>query len=192
MSDEKSRKDELDSFWDIGSLVPLKKEVKPRRNISFDTNTVNVDLPEKQTAPNGKSNTVTITKDNFLDYYELQVSAYFKFDVFGEYEQTEFNYELVLKDEYYDRLPAEMRSFPTIKAKYSYAEYEAKVTVDPDAETYTLTPTDELIWTGENSTKGIKSFYLTFTVAYEDTDTVRYPMDIQILNAAGTLFLAKD
>jgi len=55
MSDEKSRKDELDSFWDIGSLVPPKKEVKPRRSISFDTNTVNVDLPEKQTAPNGKT-----------------------------------------------------------------------------------------------------------------------------------------
>lgn len=50
MYDEKSRKEELDSFWDIDSLVPRAKEPKPRRNISFDTNTVSVDLPKKAEA----------------------------------------------------------------------------------------------------------------------------------------------
>ena len=47
MDDGKGRREELDSFWDIDSLVPPKKEVRPRRNISFDTNTVSVELPAR-------------------------------------------------------------------------------------------------------------------------------------------------
>lgn len=50
MDDAKNRKDELDSFWDINSLVPPKKNDKRRKSVSFDTNTASVELPS-QSAP---------------------------------------------------------------------------------------------------------------------------------------------
>lgn len=56
MNDGKNRKDELDSFWDIDSLVPPKKEVKLRKTISFDTNAANVDVAPR---PSSQSQAVT-------------------------------------------------------------------------------------------------------------------------------------
>lgn len=48
MEDNKNRMEELDSFWDIDSLLPPKKEEKNRKTISFDTNAASVDLPERK------------------------------------------------------------------------------------------------------------------------------------------------
>lgn len=47
MPDEKNRKNELDSFWDIESLVPTHKGTKKHDNVSFDTSTTEVEVGRK-------------------------------------------------------------------------------------------------------------------------------------------------
>ena len=50
MEDNKNRRDEMDSFWDIDSLLPPKKEDKKPRNISFDTSVVDVEASREKIA----------------------------------------------------------------------------------------------------------------------------------------------
>ena len=65
MEDNKSRRDEMDSFWDIDSLLPAKKEDKKPRNISFDTSTVSVESSEKAVDSNDtvKSSPLSIERN---------------------------------------------------------------------------------------------------------------------------------
>lgn len=61
MDDKKNRREDLDSFWDIDSLIPPKKEDKPRKNISFDTNTTGVEVPPKSSRDVGTVSSSPLT-----------------------------------------------------------------------------------------------------------------------------------
>ena len=65
MKDEKTTKNELDSFWDIDSLIPKAKEKNKAKNVSFDTNTVSIEAKsvEAQTANAVKSSPLSIEKN---------------------------------------------------------------------------------------------------------------------------------
>lgn len=73
--------------------------------------------------------TVTLTKDNFLDYFEFRITRNAELDDFGEVHYLGFTSGFFLKDEYVDRLAM---GEATLRANYKFHEYAIANPKSPD------------------------------------------------------------
>lgn len=143
---------------------------------------------------NGSWDAVTLTKDNFLTYYEYKEDFTINYNAFGEYEDTDLIYYYVLKDEYTSLL---IESGSTATAKIQLDTYSMEYVIDFENESYTVTEPGELLWSNTYSRDCYPYDAATImlgstgTYASSTTNTAQF-YKIQFIDATGTLYLIKN
>lgn len=134
--------------------------------------------------------TVTLTKDNWFDYYELKTTAKFVNDAFGVYEHVSISTCYVLKPEYAARLDAALNS--TVDVKYgSYASYR-DYTIDVSAQRVTLSDITQSSYTEavrSAASRFVKELELNSSYLDGISGSAYFYADTQLVDAQGTIYL---
>lgn len=139
----------------------------------------------------GSYDTITLTKDNFLDYYEYQEELDVSCDAFGDLTIARLYYKYVLKDEYESKLIYENS---TAGAKVSFDWYKCSYTIDPAKQTITIEEPGTYVSNGTwTSDTGCATVQLDRVYIYDDaTGTENLAKNIKLVDVTGTLYLLKD
>lgn len=133
---------------------------------------------------------ITLTKDNFLDYYDYEELFRIAYDAFGDFHAAMISHQFILKEEHASKRLRIDSIVPTVKVKenWCWAEY----TIDFENETYILDEPD--IWNNRTevvSESGInRGFYLgTTSLDRNMTESVFY--EYELIDVVGTLYFTK-
>ncbi len=142
----------------------------------------------------GSWETITLTKDNFFNYYEYQEAFKINYNGFGEFESADIQYYYVLKDLYASKLVDEaydQTNGSTVSAKIQLDRYTMQYSIDLDEETYTVIEPGELFSSNtytRDDDFGVNSLFLTNTILNSSEGSNQFPQ-IKFIDATGTLYL---
>ena len=135
--------------------------------------------------------TVTLTADNWLDYYELTITTEFVNDAFGEYDYVNISTCYTLKEEYAARLDGSLKS--AVDVKYSCDRSRSKYTVDVPAQTVSWSQAEGSVYTDDNIVSatflGVRSLWLSGNYLSGTSGEAYFYSNTQVVNAQGTLYL---
>ncbi len=138
----------------------------------------------------GSYDTITLTKDNFLDYYEYQEELVVSCDAFGGVTDADLRYNYVLKDEY----ESKYIEHSTAGAKVGFDWYNCSYTIDPAKQTIEIEEPGTYVsngtWTSDTGRESVRLGYVYTHGGATGTD--RFAKNMELLEATGTLYLLKD
>lgn len=130
--------------------------------------------------------TIILTPENWLDYYELKSSNEFKYDAFGDFDIVEIDTYYELKQEYAERLDSYLTK--SVDIKYSCTGNYADYTVDPSNQTISWSePSRSKHY--EETSSGIKRMRLLTPRLYDTNGKGWYYTYDEIIKVSGTLYL---
>lgn len=144
----------------------------------------------------GSYDTITLTKDNFLDYYEYKEIPDIEYNSFGEFVRADVEYVYALKEEYRDTLIG--KSSAAVRAKVDW--YTREYSIDLENETITtvkpgtFSKTETVTNRNNYASWVIEELELNthyFSYLHAETGTATFA-DVEVVEATGTLYLLKD
>ncbi len=133
---------------------------------------------------------ITLTKDNFFDYYEITERLEIAYDAFGDFTSAKVNYILAPKEGYYGKID---RQISDMAVKLNRTYYDVDYSIDLENETYTFSGSGMGEWGNiVTYTNVFDESHLDTSYLNSDTGGGCLAFSYQIEKAQGTLYLINE